>query len=170
MHGQPRHAAMAQRRRRLLAFLMLALELVALPRSCLGVGLACESALVYEMGVFMRAGADASEDWRPLWAPWQRLQASGVLQRRQVDDISATSNATFEASRVAAEAEVAARGLRACSLPSCGAREAHVSHYKLCGACKTAVYCSKAHQTEDWKRHKVECKAARLAAAAQQQP
>jgi hypothetical protein len=28
--------------------------------------------------------------------------------------------------------------------------EAHANHFKLCAACKTVVYCSKAHQAEDW--------------------
>jgi len=27
----------------------------------------------------------------------------------------------------------------------------------ICGRCRTAYYCSREHQTEDWTRHKVEC-------------
>ena len=52
--------------------------------------------------------------------------------------------------------DVARHGLRLCALPGCGAREAHPKHFKLCGRCKAVVYCSPAHQHEDWKRHKRE--------------
>ena len=55
--------------------------------------------------------------------------------------------------------------LRACALPSCGAREAHVAHFKKCSACSQVVYCSKQHQTEHWPAHKAACKAARKAAS-----
>jgi hypothetical protein len=49
-------------------------------------------------------------------------------------------------------------------------REAHAGHFKRCGACKQATYCSKAHQAEDWAGHKAACKAARKAAAAATAP
>ncbi len=97
-----------------------------------------------------------------------------MLEQRQLltKGVGAVARITEEVSAAGASA-AAAPERRACALPSCGAREAHVSHFKLCSACKTVVYCSKAHQAEDWKRHrKEECKAARAAAAAaeQQQP
>ena len=50
---------------------------------------------------------------------------------------------------------------RCCALASCGARELHVAHFKACAACKTVVYCSKEHQTQDWPNHKAACKTAR---------
>jgi hypothetical protein len=56
--------------------------------------------------------------------------------------------------------------MRACALRSCGAHETHVEQFKLCAACRGVVYCSKAHQAEDWRDHKAACKAARQAAAA----
>ena len=56
--------------------------------------------------------------------------------------------------------------LRCCQLASCGAKEAHVSLFSRCAACKTVVYCSREHQVADWPSHKKACKAARKAAAA----
>jgi hypothetical protein len=66
-------------------------------------------------------------------------------------------------------AAAAAPGLRLCALAACGAREAHPSHFKSCAACRTAAYCCKAHQTEDWPSHKAVCKAARKADAKKKQ-
>jgi hypothetical protein len=62
--------------------------------------------------------------------------------------------------------EGAAGELRICALASCAAREAHVSHFSKCGACKTVAYCCKEHQVADWSDHKAACKAARKEAAA----
>jgi hypothetical protein len=70
------------------------------------------------------------------------------------------------ASLVAAAAEAAARGLRTCSLASCGSKEAHVSHFKRCAACQQAFYCCREHQLADWPAHKAACEAARKAAGA----
>lgn len=57
-------------------------------------------------------------------------------------------------------------GLHTCALPSCGVREARPSHFKSCGACRAAYYCSREHQAADWKAHRESrvCKAARKAA------
>jgi hypothetical protein len=44
-----------------------------------------------------------------------------------------------------------------------------VDHFKRCSACKTIVYCCKEHQLEHWPAHKRECKAARKAAAPEDQ-
>jgi hypothetical protein len=162
-----RSAAAAQHAERIVAFVVRALELVLQPRGSLDIGFAGESFLIKEMSTLMRnGGGDIAECYRPLVAPWRRVQASGVLQQRRVSYVAAQTRARCAASRAAAEAEASAHGLRACALPSCGAREAHVSHFKLCAACKTVAYCGKAHQAEDWARHKAACKAARAAAAA----
>jgi len=56
--------------------------------------------------------------------------------------------------------------LRRCALASCSVKEAHVSHFSKCAACKTVVYCSKTCQLADWPAHKKACKAARKAAEA----
>jgi hypothetical protein len=66
-------------------------------------------------------------------------QATGVLNNAQ-------------AARAAAD--VARFGLRACALPDCNAVEPQPKAFKVCGRCRTVVYCSAAHQAEDWKRHK----------------
>jgi hypothetical protein len=167
-----RTAAAAPHAARMMALLVSGLELAAVPRGeqHRNVGLAHESVLIDEVSTLMR-GASAprglAECWQPLLAPWQRLQESGVLQQRPVDAVNATTYASCDSARAAAVAAAAAPGLRACALPACGVREAHVSHYKLCGACKTVVYCCKAHQAEHWPAHKAACKAARAAAATQ---
>jgi hypothetical protein len=105
---------------------------------------------------------------------WARVQATGVLKRRGIRFAilhgAHVTRAVEESSRVEAAvvARQARRGLRSCGLASCGAKEAHVSHFKGCGACKTVFYCRREHQVEDWPAHKAACKAARKAAAAGQ--
>jgi len=69
--------------------------------------------------------------------------------------------AKIEAAQSAASAPELRRN---CALASCGAKEAHVSHFSKCGACKMVVYCSKTCQLADWPAHKKACKAARKAA------
>jgi hypothetical protein len=61
-----------------------------------------------------------------------------------------------------AAADAARHGLRVCALPECDKLEAHAKQFKLCGRCRGVVYCSPAHQTADWRRHKRDdgCKAA----------
>jgi hypothetical protein len=49
---------------------------------------------------------------------------------------------------------VARHGLRTCALPECGATEPHPKAFKLCARCRSAAYCSAAHQQQDWRRHK----------------
>jgi len=100
---------------------------------------------------------------------WARVQASGVLQRRDLHIAGKDMTSEREENRhhrEAADARQEKRGLRSCGLASCGAKEAHVSHFKGCGACKTVFYCCREHQLEDWPAHKAACKAARKAAAA----
>jgi len=99
-----------------------------------------------------------------------RLQQSGVLETRGItDEIQRDEQINTnrdEQHAVAVRAAMAAHGLRSCALPGCGAKEAHLRHYKRCSACQAVVYCSKEHQLEDWPAHKAACKAARKAKAA----
>jgi hypothetical protein len=110
----------------------------------------------------------ASNPWHVrIVSVWRRVEGSGVLQRRGC----ITGIRQFEwglaQQHTRAAAGVAARGLHSCALPSCGAREAHASHFLLCAACKTERYCCKAHHVADWPRHKAACKAARKTAEQQ---
>ncbi len=70
------------------------------------------------------------------------------------------------AARALSAAHALSPALRGCALPGCAAREMHPRQFKRCAACATLAYCCKAHQVEDWPRHKAPCKAARKAAAA----
>ena len=101
---------------------------------------------------------------------WARVQASGVPQLPGLSDATDSPDAfdVSKRSREAVDAREARRGLRSCELASCGAKEAHVDHFKRCGACWAVVYCCREHQLEDWPAHKAACKAARKAAAAGQ--
>jgi hypothetical protein len=58
-----------------------------------------------------------------------------------------------------------ARGLRACSAPSCTTCESWPGQFRVCGSCRSAAYCDKACQVAHWRGggHKQECAA--LAAA-----
>ena len=96
---------------------------------------------------------------------WQRLQSSGVLQERRVDEGITAVERELNAYQAAANKSMSALGLRKCTLASCGAKEAHTSHFKACAACKAVVYCSREHQVADWPAHKAACKAAHKAAA-----
>ena len=96
---------------------------------------------------------------------WQRLQRSGVLQARSIDEGIAELALDLEAFHAAVQSSLTAPGLRTCALPGCGAREAHPTHFKSCAACRTVVYCCREHQVEGWPSHKKACKAARKAAA-----
>jgi hypothetical protein len=69
------------------------------------------------------------------------------------------------AAEAAGTAAAAAKGLHACALVSCAARELNAGQHKKCSACRTVGYCSKEHQVEHWPQHKAACKAARAAAA-----
>jgi hypothetical protein len=148
-----------------------ALALMAEPRRSGADSWMCaEATLVTAVRDLVNGGRVAADTERGarLIAAWQHLQRSGMLEQRRLltDGVDSVVQRHEEIMAAAASA-AAAPERRACALPSCGAREAHVSHFKLCSACKTVVYCSKAHQAEDWTRHrKEECKAARAAAAA----
>lgn len=52
----------------------------------------------------------------------------------------------------------AATTKRKCHLPSCPVTEGSSPALASCAQCKTARYCGRAHQTQDWKQgHKYEC-------------
>ncbi len=165
--AERRSDAAAPHAAHMMAFVVSALELVAAPRSDLGVSLTFEAMLINDVSRVMRGGASVVPCFLPLLAPWRRLQESGALRHRNVGAACAYTDAFRDARLSAADAAATAPGRRSCALPRCGAREAHVSHFKLCAACKTVVYCCKAHQAEHWPAHKAACKAARAAAATQ---
>lgn len=49
---------------------------------------------------------------------------------------------------------------RRCEVPGCSKRGEDV---KVCSKCQCAYYCGREHQAEDWKRHKLDCKALKKA-------
>jgi hypothetical protein len=97
---------------------------------------------------------------RKLLESWSRPTVCGSLMAlglRTGGIGPAAVQAAFEAR---AAADVAARGLHVCALPECGAREAHVAHFKRCGRCRQAVYCCPEHAAVHWRQgHKRECAA-----------
>jgi hypothetical protein len=153
------------------AFLLSALELASQPRVLNSVYMGGEAGLLDKCKVVTSNAVIMNELLPPDWAQTlrdalQRLERNGKMHQRGMEEGLAITVHDLSAARDTAAAEAAAHGLRCCALSSCGAREAHASHYKLCAACKTVVYCSKAHQAEDWPAHKRACKATRKAAAA----
>jgi hypothetical protein len=108
-----------------------------------------------------------SSDWQArVLAAWRRLQSSGVLQRRDILQGTSCNDAVIARATATAAATAAARGLRFCALPTCGAQEVHASQFKRCSACSGVVYCCKEHQVQAWPAHKAACRAARKAAEA----
>jgi len=105
-----------------------------------------------------------------LTAAWQRLQRSGVLERRGILDTIRRAEPSLASDREKVwsthQAAMTAPGLRTCALAGCGAKEAHPQHFKSCAACRTVVYCRREHQVEGWPAHKKACKAACKAKAA----
>jgi hypothetical protein len=154
------------------AFVLSALALVQQP--CVASTTVCISGEAYLVNKCQKLlsnsaiiDAQPSEWAQQLRDVLQRLERTGLMQQRGMLEGLARSEKNLDAASAAAVASAAMHGLRCCALSSCGAREAHVSHYKMCAACKAIVYCSKAHQAEDWPAHKASCKAARKAAAAE---
>jgi hypothetical protein len=96
---------------------------------------------------------------------FRRLEMCTRMQQPRTRALLIACAEDAYANNRAADAVARSPAMRACALGGCGARETHVSQFKLCGACKTVCYCSKAHQAEDWAHHKAACKAARNAAA-----
>jgi hypothetical protein len=147
------------------AFIASALDLMAQPRAEPN-GVITESVLLESVRSFERAGAMAPPVPGGLLAAWQRLQRSGVLRARNLEAGREYTQRYEEMVFAAAAQDAERRGLRACALAGCAAREVHASQFKVCSACKQAVYCCREHQTADWPSHKAACKAARKAAAA----
>ena len=98
---------------------------------------------------------------------WQRVQRSGVLQARGIEECIRFNEPEGVELMTAVQNSMTAPGLRSCALPGCGAKEAHPAHFKSCAACRTVVYCCREHQVVDWPAHKKKCKVARKAAAAE---
>ncbi len=96
---------------------------------------------------------------------WDRLQRSGVVRERGIEQFDVEVQVRMDAQLAANQARRASEVLRACALEACGAREVHAAQFKKCAACATVVYCCKAHQEAHWPAHKAACKAARKAAA-----
>ena len=103
-----------------------------------------------------------------LAAASQRLQRSGVLQARRIEQSTRFDAPAVHAFHLALQKSMTAPGLRSCALPGCGAKEAHPTHFKSCAACRAVVYCCREHQVAGWPGHKKACKAARKAAAAEE--
>jgi hypothetical protein len=99
-------------------------------------------------------------------ALWQLVQRAGARtpaeQSQNLEEMNRISIGVLAAERERASADVARHGLRRCALPECQQAEPHPKAFKLCGRCRKVVYCSAAHQQEDWRRHKRDdgCKAA----------
>jgi hypothetical protein len=152
------------------AFVLSALELVQQSRVLITACLRGEASLidtcrkVVSSSVIMDA---LPSEWaQQLQSALQRVERSGVMQQRDIELGLASMQRKRDAEHATASAQAAACGLRHCALPNCGAREAHVSHFKLCAACGGAAYCCKAHQAADWPAHKAACKVARARKAA----
>ena len=101
-----------------------------------------------------------------LASAWQRLQRSGVLQARCIEERIRKDAVKQAELQAAMQSSMTAQGLRTCALPGCGAKEAHPTHFKSCAACRGVVYCCREHQVAGWPSHKKACKAALKAAAA----
>ena len=101
----------------------------------------------------------------PLLAAWRDLEQRGMLHLFQVEQTRELQERFTKSFIDAQAAKDAGVPLRACALPACGAREAHVMLFKKCSACGSVFYCSQAHQAEHWPAHKAAYKAARKAAS-----
>jgi len=151
-----------------------AVALMALPRAETRV-IQIESTMltVFPMLVDALAQYLPSEPmWRErLSRAHERLRQSGVLEKRGLSSemgaqARAENRERIERADQKRAAAAASGQLKSCAMAGCGAREAHVSHFGKCSACKAVAYCCKEHQLADWPAHKAACKAARRAAAA----
>ena len=77
---------------------------------------------------------------------WRRLQRSGVLQARRVEESIMLDMPHTRAFEAAIQSSLTAPGLRRCALDGCGAKEAHPGHFRCCAACRMVVYCCREHQ------------------------
>lgn len=112
-----------------------------------------ENALVLRMNELLAHPHDTGRSFcDELHAALTEPTLRAALAERHVITLGAgkvfASNAQLVTRRAA---DVAAKGLRACSLPSCAKLEVTVKQFQLCSACLSVAYCSKAHQTEAWQ-------------------
>ena len=144
-----------------------AAELMQQPRRHNGTGMGTEAgftdALRCAVAVAGARGLDARLV-QLLASTLQRLQRSGVLQERRIEEAIGSIASKQHAVDKVVQKSLTAPGLRSCALPGCGAKEAHPTHFKSCAACRTVVYCCREHQVAGWPGHKKACKAARTAA------
>ena len=153
-------------------FVVLAAELMQQPRRDFDVALQSEAEF---MGGFTRAVAEAgargldADLVQLLAGALQRLQSSGVLQVRRIEERIESIAPKQRALDAAIQKSLSASGLRNCALAGCDAKEAHPAHFKSCAACRAVVYCCREHQVAGWPGHKKACKAARKAAAAEEE-
>ena len=145
-----------------------AAELMQQPRRHGGTTMGTEAGLTDALRDTIAADGLDARLAQLLAGAWQRLQRSGVLRARRIEARIGHFAPEQRAFHVAANKSLNAPGLRSCALPGCGVREAHPTHFKSCAACRTVVYCCREHQVVGWPGHKKACKAARKAAAAEE--
>ena len=145
-----------------------AVELMQQPRRYGDVAMGVEAKFVAELRFAVaEAGANGLDARlvKFLAGAWERLERSGVLQARRIQERIQFDAPRQQAFHTAVKKSLTAPDRRSCALPGCGAKEAHPAHFKSCAACRTVVYCCREHQVEAWPAHKKACKAARKAAA-----
>jgi hypothetical protein len=96
-----------------------------------------------------------------LCASWARHDTQAALTAHGT--LGALGRGALEADKRACaarrDADAAAAGLRECALPACGAQEASVRQFKICGGCKQLAYCCAEHALAHWKSgHKQACR------------
>ena len=146
-----------------------AADLLQQPRRCGQVALKVETLFTDGLRWTVDKAGDHGLDARlvhMLVGAWERLQRSGVLQARGIEQRTGWADNMRHDFTAALEESFRAPGLRSCALGGCGAKEAHPAHFKSCAACRTVVYCCREHQMEGWPAHKKACIAARKEAAA----
>ena len=157
----------AEQKAQAFIFVQSALNLMCAPRPIENITSNAEAMLLDNLRDILStatSGQGLSRSYRvALQAALDRLEASGIVARRQMEGILQNTKARFRVFTATAQAESAARGLQSCA--HCGAAEQHVSHFKRCSACKAVVFCGKECQLANWPAHKAACKAARKAAA-----
>ena len=82
-----------------------------------------------------------------------------AMRAERFTDVVIEVEAEWERTEAALHADIAAHGLRTCSLPSCDKQEATVKQYKFCSVCGSVWYCSAEHGALHWKEHKPTCRA-----------
>jgi hypothetical protein len=106
--------------------------------------------LLHQLRV-MTGGLSPAE-WTALYELALRLKPA--VERHHANAKDMIDAVLFRTLQQRAAADVARHGLRRCALPSCDVTEPHPQAHKLCSGCRGVVYCCKAHQVEDRRRHK----------------